>query len=96
MTPQITIRVNYYGVLREITGKKSDEIRLESGSFCDLVEILVKRYGDPFESIFSNLKEASPQVNIFVNHEVIPSERILAIKLRPGDQIDLFVPVSGG
>jgi MoaD family protein len=95
MTPQVTIHVNYYGVLREITGKKSDKIQQESGSFCDLVKILAKRYGDTFESTLFNSKEA-PQVNVFVNHQVIPSERILEIKLRSGDQIDLFVPVSGG
>jgi MoaD family protein len=96
MFPQITIHVNFYGVLREITGKKSDEIQLEWGSLGDLLGSLAKRYGGPFESIFFKSKDLSSQVNIFVNHAVVPSERIPEIKLHHGDQIDLFVPVSGG
>jgi MoaD family protein len=96
MSPQITIHVNFYGVLREITGKKSDEIQLESDSLGDLLGALAGRYRGPFASFFLRSKDLSPQVNIFVNHVVVPSERIPEIKLRHGDQIDLFVPVSGG
>ena len=96
MSPPITIRVNFYGVLREITGKKSDEIRLDSGSLGDLLGALAERYGGPFASFFLRSKDLSPQLNIFVNHVVVRSERIPEIKLRHGDQIDLFVPVSGG
>jgi MoaD family protein len=96
MYPQFIIRVNFYGVLREITGKKSDEIQLESGSLSDLLGVLAKRYGDPFESYFFTSKTLSPQVNIFLNHTVIQFEKIAEITLHHRDQLDLFAPVSGG
>ena len=96
MAPQITIHVNFYGVLREITGKKSDEILLESVLLEDLLKTLLKNYGSSFESLFPIAEDFGSQVNIFINHVVVPSTKIREVKLDQGDQIDLFVPVSGG
>ena len=96
MGPQITIHVNFYGVLREITGKKTDEILLESVSLQDLLKTLLKNYESSFESSFHITKDFGSQVNIFINHVVVPSTKMQEVKLDQGDQIDLFVPVSGG
>jgi len=92
----ILVYVNFYGILREITKKKSEEILLKSFFVEDLLEILSKRYGDSFRRLFFKKKNLQSQITIFINHLVVPSNKISEIKLYHGDQIDLFVPVSGG
>jgi MoaD family protein len=92
----IRIRVNYYGILREVTGKKSEELTLESSSLEDLLENLSKRFRDPFKKFFFREEDLHPQINIFINHVIIPLHKIPETILRHEDQIDLFVPASGG
>jgi len=92
----VYIRVNYYGILREVTGKDSEEIAVESVSLNDLIKNLSKRFGDPFKKFFYRGEELHPQINIFINHGVIPPHKIPETQLHHEDQIDLFVPASGG
>jgi len=92
----IRIRVNYYGILREVTGKNSEEITLESALLEDLLRHISKRFGDPFKKFFFKEEDLYPQINIFINHVVVPLQEIPGRQLHHEDQIDLFVPVSGG
>jgi MoaD family protein len=96
MSRRVVVRVNFYGVLREITGKKSDAIMVKSISLEDLLKTLSARFGASFRTVFAERNGLDSQVNIFVNNRVVPSKKIPEIKLQDGDQIDLFVPVSGG
>jgi MoaD family protein len=95
-SPQINVHVNFYGVLREITGRKSEEILLDSVSLEDLLKTLLRNYGKSFGGLFCRAEDFGLQVSIFINHVVVPSGKIRDIKLDHGDEIDLFVPVSGG
>ena len=96
MSQPIVVQVNFYGVLREITGKKSVEIRLGSVFLENLLKILSADYGDSFKGLFFISENLNPQINIFVNHVVVSPEKIPEIELHHGDQIDLFAPASGG
>lgn len=95
-SPQINVRVNFYGVLREITGRKSEEILLDSVSLEDLLKTLLRNYGNSFGSFFRRPEDFGSQVSIFINHTVVPTTKMQEVKLGDGDEIDLFVPVSGG
>ncbi len=96
MSCSIAVRVNYYGLLREITGKRSDRIALESTALKDLLTILRKSHRNSFESLFPGAPDFSSHFNIFVNRVVVLSENIAEVVLKEGDEIDLFTPVSGG
>jgi MoaD family protein len=96
MAPPIAVHINYYGVLREITGKESDEIVLESASLEDLLKTLLKNYESSFGGLFHIVENFGSHLNIFLNHMVVPSTKIPKVTLEQGDQIDLFVPASGG
>lgn len=90
------VHVNFYGILREITGKESDEVSLESGSLEELLRILSRRFGDLFKRFFFKKEILDSQISIFVNHVAVPPQKIAETKLLHKDLIDLFVPVSGG
>ncbi len=90
------VHVNFYGILREITGKESDEVCLELGSLEELLWILSRRFGDRFKRFFFKKEILDSQINIFINHAVVSPQKIRGTKLCHEDQIDLFVPVSGG
>ncbi len=92
----VHIRVNYYGILREATGKDSEEIAVESVFLEDLLRNLSKRFGDPFKKFFFKGEELHPQINIFINHVIISPHKIPETQLHREDQVDLFVPASGG
>ena len=96
MPQDAVVHVNFYGILREITGKESDEVSLESGSLEELLKILSRRFGDYFKKFFFKKEILDSQINIFINHAIVPPQKIPEIKLCHEDQIDLFVPVSGG
>jgi MoaD family protein len=90
------VHINFYGILREITGKESDEVCLELTSLEELLRILSTRFGDRFKRLFFKKEILDSQINIFINHAIVPPEKIPEIKLCHEDQIDLFAPVSGG
>jgi molybdopterin converting factor small subunit len=96
MPEDLMVRVNFYGILREVAGKESEEVSLESGSLEELLRILSTRFGGRFKSFFFKKEILDSQINIFVNHAIVPSQKIPEIKLCHEDLIDLFVPVSGG
>ena len=96
MSCPITVHVNFYGVLREMTGKKSDQIVLESTSLKDLLTILIRTHENALKSLSTTVENFSSQFSIFVNRLVVPSEKIHEVALKQGDEIDLFTPVSGG
>ena len=94
MSSQITVHVNFYGLLREIAGQKSKKMKLESAWLEDLLEMLSVEFDKPLKQLL--LFSEPSQINLFLNHVIIPAQNIVKIELRDGDQIDLFTPVSGG
>jgi MoaE-MoaD fusion protein len=79
------IRVLFFGVLRELAGKPSDSISLPENS--TLADVLTH-----YELLIPRLKDAETSLAMSVNQEYAG----LATRLRPGDEVALLPPVSGG
>lgn len=93
----ITVKTRYYAYLREVTGVREEEIALEEGStVADLVEKLVKRYGEPLRRyILTEDMELRPNIAVAVNGVKV-SEEPLRKTLREGDTVVILPPISGG
>jgi len=79
------IRVLFFGVLKDLAGKASDSLSLpENATLGDVLS--------HYERIIPRLKETASSLAMSVNQEYAgPSTR-----LRPGDEVALLPPVSGG
>jgi MoaE-MoaD fusion protein len=79
------VRVLFFGTLKEMLGRSSDELELPQGA---TLADLLSRYGA--ES--PKLKQFLPSIALSINEEyAAPSSR-----LKPGDEVALLPPVSGG
>ena len=79
------IRVLFFGILKDLSGKSSDSISLpEDATLGDVLS--------HYEEVIPRLKDAKLSLAMSVNQEYASP----ATKLRPGDEIALLPPVSGG
>lgn len=79
------IRVLFFGILKDLAGKSSDSISLpENATLGDVLS--------HYEKVIPRLKDTEPSLAMSVNQEYAGP----ATKLRPGDEVALLPPVSGG
>jgi MoaE-MoaD fusion protein len=79
------IRVLFFGILKDLSGKSSDSISLpENATLGDVLS--------HYEEIIPRLKDTKPSLAMSVNQEYAG----VTTKLRPGDEVALLPPVSGG
>lgn len=79
------VRVLFFGILKNIVGKSEDVIELSEGA--SVRDLLLC-----YESKIPKLKESLPSLALAVNQQYVGPD----MKLKPGDEIALLPPVSGG
>jgi MoaD family protein len=92
------ITVSYFTVLRSITEKRQEKIKIEEDStFEDILAILVKRYGKNFERYVSSGEEKKGLPLVFLlNGQDIWQFNGLKTRLHDGDNVALMPPIAGG
>jgi MoaE-MoaD fusion protein len=79
------IRVLFFGVLKELVGRSSETIELPEGAKVEAVLRHYSRQAPRFEAML-------PALALSVNQEYCRADWVL----RPGDEVALLPPVSGG
>jgi MoaE-MoaD fusion protein len=79
------VRVLFFGVLKDVTGKSGEELEVREGSS---VADLLGLYGDRFP----RLKDSLGSLAVAVNQQYAAAETVL----KEGDEVALLPPVSGG
>ncbi len=79
------VRVLFFGMLKDLAGKASDEIDLEDGA-------LVRDLLTGCQARIPRLKESMSSLAVAVNQQYAGPET----KLKAGDEVALLPPVSGG
>ncbi len=79
------VRVLFFGMLKDVAGKASDEVELAEGA---TVRALLAHY----ESRMPRLKDSLPALALAVNQEYAGVDTTL----KTGDEVALLPPVSGG
>jgi len=92
------VQVKFFTILREITGKKEEEV--ESSSAITVKELLTrlsKKYGVEFTDYVYNEKGGMrTRIHILINGRGIDEFQGLETKLKEGDTVAIFPPVGGG
>jgi molybdopterin synthase catalytic subunit len=79
------VRVLFFGMLRDLSGKSSDSIDLPEGA--SVRDLLAE-----CERTIPRLKESLPSLALAVNEQYAAADTTL----QPGDEVALLPPVSGG
>lgn len=80
---QLKIKIRYFAVLREKTGRETEEIFTHGQTAEELFKEIAARYRLPFNG--ASFKAA-------VNNEFVPWET----RLKQGDEVAFIPPVAGG
>ena len=92
------VSVKFFTSLREITGKKEDEIQSPiTIRVNELLASLSEKYGREFtEYLYDERGKVRTYIQILVNGRSINVLQGFETKLREGDSIAIFPPVGGG
>ena len=92
------ITVHYFTVLRNVTKKRFEKIRIKQDSTLeDVLTVLVRRYGTDFERYVSSGKRRKGLRLVYLlNGQDIAQFNGLRTQLHDGDTVALMPPISGG
>ena len=94
----MNVEVKFFTSLREITGKKVDEIQLQNAITVDeLLTLLSEKYGKNFrEYIYNKKGEVQGFLSVLVNGKNINIMQGFDTKLQENDIVAILPPVGGG
>jgi molybdopterin synthase sulfur carrier subunit len=92
------VEVKFFTSLREITGKKVDEIQLQNViTVEELLTLLSEKYGKKFrEYIYNKKGKVQDFLSFLVNGKNINVLQGFDTELKQGDTIAIIPPVGGG
>ena len=94
----MNVMVQYYALIREVVQKEEEEIVLpEKSSIRDLLELLIKEYGEDFKNLFFERNgDIAHRILIFVNGSDFDLAKDENMTLENGSKVQFFQPIGGG
>lgn len=94
----MNVEVKFFTSLREITGKKVDEIQLQNTITVDeLLTLLSEKYGKNFrEYIYNKKGDVQGFLSVLVNGKNINIMQGFDTELQENDVVAILPPVGGG
>jgi molybdopterin converting factor small subunit len=100
----IRVKINFYGLIKDVVDKRSDEVELPTeASVGDLLQLLAKNYGDRFRNrVLTKEGQLQRTVKIVVNNQQLDSAQLnsslASNKDSPSAEVTvlIFPPVFGG
>ena len=92
------VTVKFFTELRELTGKKEEEIELPNAvTVAELLNILSKRHGRGFtEYVYDEKEKVRDHLQFLVNGKSIITLQGFETRLEEGDKFAIIPPVGGG
>jgi len=96
LTFKVTVR--FFTTLREITGKKEEQIEFARAATVEsLLKQLSKKYGKDFNDyVYDEIESVRGHLHLLVNGQSVTALRGLRTQLKEGDQVAILPPVGGG
>ncbi|HOG17264.1 MAG: ThiS family protein [Syntrophaceae bacterium PtaU1.Bin231] len=92
----ITVEVRAFADFRSVLGARTKVVLSEGQTVKDLLEVLFERHDGLREKILDSEGRPGEGVDIILNGRNVGYTKDLTVKLRDGDQIFFFPPLSGG
>lgn len=92
---RVKLKVKLFANFREVTKNKEVEVNVKGDTVRDVVSSLVADY-PKLEPLMLTDHQIKPYVNILLNGQSVRDESGLASKIKEGDDVAIFPPVSGG
>lgn len=89
------LKVRLFANFREAAKSKEVEVNVKGNTVKDVVSSLIRDYPQLEPLIFAD-HEIKPYVNILLNGKSVKDQGGIASRVKEGDDIALFPPVSGG
>ena len=92
------VTVKFFTTLREITGKREEEIKSPEDLTIDkLLEELSKKFGRQFINyVYDEMGDVRSYLQFLVNGRSITTMQGFKTRLREGDKVAIIPPVGGG
>lgn len=90
------MKILYFALLRQATGKNEEEWTAPAPTLGDLLRALANQYGPEFARWIFKDGELAPLAIVFVNGRDVRHSGHLGTQLSPDDTIVIFPPVAGG
>jgi MoaD family protein len=92
----LELKVKLLKPFSDIVGKKELRVEMEGETLDDLFRTMIKEFPKLEDQLFTEENELADHVNIFVNDRPISDNEEMSKGLSNGDEILLFIPISGG
>jgi molybdopterin synthase sulfur carrier subunit len=89
------LKVKLFANFREVTKNKEVEVNVKGSTVRDVVSALVHDY-PKLEPLMLSGQDIKPYVNILLNGRSVRDQGGFTSKVKEGDDIAVFPPVSGG
>lgn len=89
------IRFRLFANFREAAKQKDVEIAVSGDTISDAVQALLARY-PAMEPMLYQDGRLKQYVNVLLNGQTVKGDQVAATRIKEGDEIALFPPVSGG
>ena len=90
------VRIKLLKPFSDIAGRGEVELELEGDIVIQALDRLCKLHPGLRKELFDEKGEISYSVNIFVNDKPLSASEEVSTLLKEGDEILIFMPVSGG
>jgi molybdopterin synthase sulfur carrier subunit len=96
--PILKVKIRYFTTLRELAGRKEEEIKMKNGAhLSDLIEKITRKYGiQARDYLYDKNKKLDPSIYFLVNGKNVKIFSGLDRKLTDGDTIAIIPPIGGG
>ena len=89
------IRFRLFANFREAAKQKDIEVAVSGNTISDAIKALLIRY-PAMEPMLYQEGKLKQYVNVLLNGQAVKGDQIASVKVKEGDEIALFPPVSGG
>jgi MoaD family protein len=90
------LKLNLLKPFSDAVGTKELKLDFSGKSLEDLLRYLVEKYPKLKNEVLTDNNEITDYISIFINDKPLPVLGGIEVQLNDGDELLIFVPISGG